>query len=97
MWTTNNILNFINSIITSLNKNFEEHKRIEKRKFWKNLKVWTPLLYESKNGGFFEWIFLWRELDRRNGLYNYNYKVFNNKTWYLELCPIYNIAWYIEK
>jgi len=98
MYTGTKIISFIISIISTLNKNIVEHKYIERIKFWVNFKIWTELLFESKDWGFFEWYFLWLISIKTNcWFYNYNYKILNKVTWNLELCPIYNICWYIEK
>lgn len=90
------IIDFIHSIISTINRNVEEHKNIERSKFWKNFKVWNTLIYESLNGWFFEWVFMWHVATKEQGIYNYHYRILNNRSWALELCPIYNVAGFMD-
>ncbi len=97
MKTSNRVTRFLNSIINNINSNIEEHKQIERSKFWKNFTVWTEILYESHEGWFYEWYFLGHiENKTHNWVYNYYYKILNKVTGSLELCPIYNVSWYVE-
>ena len=91
------IIAFITTVISAINKNIQEHKDMEHSIFWKNFKVWTELLYESRQWGFYEWYFLWHVKEKTtNDIWNYYYKILNKATGNLELCPIYSISWYID-
>ncbi len=97
MEKSSKIVDYVNSIISVISNNINEHKQIEKSKFWKNFQIWTELLYEGKEWWFFEWYFLWHVGDKaRSWVYNYYYKILNKMTGNMELCPIYNISWYID-
>jgi len=91
----NNIRDFI---IWKISNDLKEHKLVEKSKFWINFEIWTKLLYESKNGWFFEGFFLGYIREKSNNwICNYYYKMLNIETWVLEFCPIYNINGYLFK
>ena len=92
----NYIIGLIWNIIKKVNDSVISHKEIEHKIFWKNFNIWCKILFESWEHGYSEWYFLGHVSDIEEDVYDYKYKILHQKTWTMELCPIYNISGFIH-